>query len=343
MKRKIVQLAHVTDIPGPVQTLAEFITKNKTNDLTKIYFDLNNGKVLGYISDFFEAWRKIKNENQIDIAIGMNCFDTLPLVWLRKNRIKKIILFGTDFSRKRFKNPILNWVYVSIDRYCAKKADFVCSNSRRTINQRLVEGVDNDKLIYVPNGVFLRKVKANQNKNFEKKLVFIGHVTKEHGLHKIMELVLKNELTLDVIGDGPELNNLRQRYKDKKINFRGKKSHTEVMRYLANFGGFGLASYVLELDWTYYCDPVKVKEYLVNEVPVIISDVPEISKEIKDNNWGYVFRNKKQLTKILKKIKTMTSHDYYLMINKIKGIKTEFDLDEIYTKMFEIIGTKNLD
>ncbi len=154
MKKRIIQLAHVTNTPGPVQTLAEFLEKNNKNRVKKYWFNLENG-YLGYLSDFGKAYRKIKKEKKIDIAIGMNCFDTLPLILLRKNRIKKVVLFGTDFSRKRYHSPILNWLYVAIDKYCAKRSDFVCGNSQRAVKQRLAEGVDKDKIIYEPQVGFL--------------------------------------------------------------------------------------------------------------------------------------------------------------------------------------------
>lgn len=343
MKKRIIQVAHITSTPGPVQTLAEFLGNKKDIDLKKIYFDLDNS-ILGYILDFFVTLDKLSKMYKIDVAIGMNCFDTLPLILLRKNRIKKIVFFGTDFARKRFKNPILNWFYIKIDGYCAKKADWVCCNSQRTIKQRLVEGVNKNKIIYTPNGLFLKKTKTIK-KEYKKKLVFIGRIDKEHGLLTLISRVNKASIKMDVIGDGPELVNLQNSFKESRyIKFLGEKTHSEVMDYLLGFGGFGVAPYIKTgLDWTYYCDPVKVKEYLACGVPVIVSDVPEIAKVIKKEEFGFVYKNKKDLEMVLDQLKKIDRNDYQQMVKRIKLFRLNFDLNKIYERIFKVIVSTNSD
>ncbi len=336
--KNIIQIAHVTSIPGPVQTLAEFI-ENKKYNLKKIYFQLDGRNNLFYIKDFFLALIKISKEKKIDIGIGMNCFDTLPLLLLRKfKNIRKIIFFNTDFSRKRFSNKLLNFIYISIDKYCAKKADIICCNSQRTINKRVDEDVDFKKIIYTPNGVFVKKIKKIKKGKYNKKLVFIGHITKEHGLMDILKCILKNNLVLEVIGDGPELENYKKYVIKNKIesrvNFLGRKTHEEVIDYLSDFNGFGLAPYSnLTNDWTYYCDPVKIKEYLSCLVPVITSSVVEVSSYIKDNNIGFVYSNAPELRNILLTINKMTDFEYQEMIRKLKKLQIKFDLEKIYSNL----------
>lgn len=342
MKINIIQVAHVTNTPGPVQTLVEFLENNSKNIVKKYWFALENG-YFGYVVDFWKAYQKIKKEKKLDIAIGMNCFDTLPLILLRKNRIKKIVFFGTDFSRKRFSNKILNFVYVVIDRYCAKKSDFVCCNTQRTINQRINEGINSEKIIYTPNGVFLNKIKVGEKKNYDRKLVYVGHVSKEHGLENLIRLVIKTKLVLDVIGDGPDLENLKKKYFDERVKFLGRKSHNEVLKYLVDFRGFGVAPYNRISDWTYYCDPVKIKEYLAFGIPIIISDVPEISERIKNEKLGYVFKNKEELRTILKQIKMLKGNYYQEMVKRISKIRINFDLNKIYKNMVDTIDAKDCD
>ena len=335
MKKKIVQVAHVTKIPGPVQTLAEFIEKNENNNLKKIYFELNDGKIWKYVEDFWKTFWKIKKEKRIDLAIGMNCFDSLPLVLLRKDRIKKVIFFGTDFSRQRFRNKLINFIYVMIDRYCALKADFVCCNSQRTIRQRVKEGLSKRKIIYTPNGVFLDKIKLETKKIDSRKLVYIGHVSKEHGLEGLIKVVKKSGLNLDIVGNGPNFRYLKKKYSNSQIRFLGERSHNEVLEYLINFGGFGVAPYTSGVsDWTYYCDPVKIKEYLACLVPVIISDVPEVAKNIEKNGFGFVYKNNKELGMVLEKIKKIDNKTYLEKVKKIKKVRKNFDLNNIYLNIF---------
>lgn len=273
--KKIVQVAHVTKIPGPVQILAEYIQEKKDVEFYQILHPLNGSGIshseflvnkeklaqkktkfkglLEYADNYFETMKWLKRvEGPIDTAIGMNPFDALPLILLKRRlKIRKVVLFGTDFSRKRFKNPMVNSIYVRIDRFCAKKADLVCCNTRRAIEARMKEGVFREKLILTPNGVFWDKIGIVPKKRvFEKKLVYIGHLSKSHGLADIIKLISGTNLRVDIIGLGPAENELRNSAKEykvaEKIIFLGKLSHDQVIEYLKSFSGLALAPYNLE-------------------------------------------------------------------------------------------------
>jgi len=162
----IIQIAHITRTPGPVQFLADYL-RNKTENFYRIYHPLESiGKISSvlmkgdkiikekkargnifsnYIANFFISLKWLKEiKEPIDLAIGMNCFDVFPLIIMKKRcRIKKIFFFNTDFSRHRFKNFSLNKVYVWLDKFCAKKADLIGCNTKRTILKRIKEGVNN--------------------------------------------------------------------------------------------------------------------------------------------------------------------------------------------------------
>jgi glycosyltransferase involved in cell wall biosynthesis len=64
---------------------------------------------------------------------------------------------------------------------------------------------------------------------------------------------------------------------------------SKVHEYLAKFSGFGLAPYTSVSRWTAYCSPLKVIEYLAYGIPVIMSDIPEVSDEIVRNSLGIVY------------------------------------------------------
>lgn len=357
--KKIVQIAHVTEIPGPVQTLARYIKKNSKADCFQILHPLDasireskmfsNGKALAqkkrrffsalsYLYDFFLTifWLgKIKGP--VETAIGMNPFDTLPLV-LRKKKFKKVIFFGTDFSRKRFDNFILNCVYVAIDKYCAKKADVVCCNTQRAIEARTKNSVSKNKLVFMPNGVFLDEIGAiPPKKTFEKKLVYVGHLSKDRGLVDIIKILGDAGLALDIIGFGPaekELRNIARKYNlADKVVFLGRFDHDQVIEYLKNFSGFALAPYNSESDWTFYCDPVKAKEYLACGIPVIISAIPEISEMIARHKLGFVYIDIARLKDILSEIKQADSEDYFKLAGNVARYKKDFDLNIIYKKI----------
>lgn len=356
----IVQVAHTTEIPGPVQFLEKYFRK-KGSDIYRIYHPLDESAdrfsrfmhgdqilaekrapkgIIGYFSDFLATARWMSRVNQpIEKAIGMNCFDVLPLILFKKRfKISEVIFFNTDFSRKRFGNPLLNRAYVFLDRFCAKRADKLCCNTKRTISKRIDEGVDEKKIVYTPNGVFLDEIGEVDlsKKRFEKKILFIGHVSKAHGLQDVIKLLPDLDLKLEIIGSGDyesELKALAERLRVYgKVAFLGRKDRKDVIEYLKGFGGFGIAPYSLDGgDWVYYCDPVKVKEYLACGVPVIISDFPEVAIDLKEKGIGMSYCNLDEAKTVLAMASGFDNERYAEMMTNIEGYIIHLNLELIYS------------
>lgn len=362
----ILQAAHITKIPGPVQSLARFFCEKKGTTCYQILHPLDNsltnsllkkdGKVIAkkkklllgsakYFSSFFLTLKWLKKlPKRVDLGIGMNCFDTLALIIAQKLKLKKItqiIFFNTDFSRIRFQNPVLNHAYVAIDRRAAKEADFLCCNTKRTIQARIKEGIGKDKIVYTPNGVFLADIgKIKEKKSFLPQLVYIGSLSKDHGLQSILSILPKTSLKLFIIGSGPDEPYLKKMVKDynlaKQVSFLGVMKHQQVIAFLKNFSGFGLAPYNRDTDWVYYADPVKIKEYLACLVPPVTNETTEIAQIIKKKKMGFVYQ--KNPEKIFKKIASLDNIQYQKIINNIEKQRKAFDYQKIYQKVFKIMA-----
>lgn len=365
---RVLIVAHVTEIPGPVQSLARFF-QSKSLDFYKMYLPIEEAKIntssfyrnkkllkerritlkgpVRYFIDFYLTLFWLKEIKQpIDKAIGTNCLSVFPLILFKKIfSIEKVIFFGSDYANRRFSNKLLNFIYIALDRFCAKKADRVCCNSLRTIRARISEGVGKEKILYTPNGVFLQDIGnlKPEAKRFEKKILFVGHLSRAHGLQEIIGLLPRLEIKLDIIGSGPYEDFLKRKVSDlgleRKVNFLGFKPHSEVIAYLKKFSGFGLAPYVLEKsgpDWVKYCDPVKVKEYLACLVPMIISDVPEIARVIEENNMGLVYSGNRSLKKAIMKVSKLKKDDYDRLLKNIAKFRKSFDLELVYKQLLSV-------
>lgn len=361
----ILQAAHITKIPGPVQSLARFFRDKKRITCYQILHPLDNsltnsflkkdGKIIFQKKRFFSGLAKYffsfsltlewirKLSKRIDLGIGMNCFDTLTLIIARSVGLKKItqiVFFNTDFSRVRFQNPVLNHIYIAVDRWAAKEADLLCCNTKRAIRARIKEGIDKNKIIYIPNGVFLTDIgKVKKDKIFLPQLVYVGSLNKDHGLQNVFPALAKTSLKLFVIGSGPDELYFEKMVKNhnlaKQVSFLGVMKHKQVIAFLKNFSGFGLAPYNRDTDWVYYADPVKIKEYLACLVPPVTTNTTEISQIIKKKNLGFVY--KKSPEKIFKKIASLDNNQYKEIIKNIKKHQKTFDYQKIYQKAFKII------
>ena len=360
--KKILVVAHVTNTPGPVQFVGEYFEK-KGYEVHKIYHPLDNNPISAYIVndkskdlvhkrfcgikrlffDFYYTYKILKKirKEKFEYVIGMNCFDMLSIILFKQLiNARKKIFFNVDFSRNRFANKVLNKIYVLIDKSVASKSDVLCCNTQRTIQERVREGVPAEKIIYTPNGVFWDKfnIYIKEKTDINKAIIFVGSLSKEHGLQEVIPLLKKIQIKFYIIGSGDYEDELKKMAMlhdllDERIFFLGHMKHEEVIEYLSNFNGFGIAPYSLYSDWVYYCDPVKVKEYLALRLPVIISSVPEISETISQKEIGFRYSNITDLTHILKKLSTYSNEEYLQNIANINNFSDSIDLNTIYSKL----------
>ena len=300
-------------------------TPGLSNDKNKFTVFLNNKEtkkikrhdfgILNLFFDFFISIYFILN-NKVDVFIGGNKFDTFTGIFakfvLRKN-IKKIIYFGSDFiPENRFDNFLLNYIYNIMEMICSKKSDLVTSSTKRAEEERIAIGLKKEKSILILNGIPLKSDLSLNKKLNKGKFIFVGHLSLEHGLYEMIEVMspLINHLT--IIGYGSELKRVINLCEEKDIPFNVfyKKSHDFCIDYMKKFNGFGLAPYLsYPSRLAYYGSPLKIFEYIACKVPLITSDISEVSNEIKKQNLGIVY-NKLDLLKIKKSIENFNSNNF---------------------------------
>lgn len=145
----------------------------------------------------------------------------------------------------------------------------------------------------------------------EKKiLLYQGVILHGRGLKYIFEAIHEiDNIVLVVIGDGEYstyYKNLANRMLiGEQVYFLGKVKQDEILRYTA---GADIGLSIIEnfsLSY-YYALPNKLFEYIMSELPVIVSDLPQMEKIVKKFNVGFVVEEsnsvalKKTLTKIFK-------------------------------------------
>ncbi len=272
--------------------------------------------------DFYLSLKYLLSEN-VDIFIGANNFDVLPAVIARKflrKKIHRIIYFASDFSEDRFGNYILDGIYYKVERAALKNSDLVVSNTKRAEEKRISFGLDKKNSLVIPNGVHLKNEVFEEKEISKKNFIFIGNVTKEHGLYDLLEILnpIMNKFVL--IGSGDDWDRVVDLCKEKNIDFESfyKKDHEFTIAYLQKFNGIGLAPYNMESKWTYYSSPLKVSEYISCGVPVLMSDVPEIADLVEKENYGITY-TKLDLMEIDKKLHDFNVIDYYKKAEKFYG------------------------
>ena len=152
-----------------------------------------------------------------------------------------------------------------------------------------------DKIYFLPNGV---DPKLLNNRVVENKsinigifnLLAIGSLITRKGVETIIEalsrLYAPQNYRLSVVGDGPELNNLKELAKQKSlsqfVDFIGQVPPNQIASYFHNADAFILASHSEGR-------PNVVLESFAAGVPVIASDIDGVRELLKENENGMTF------------------------------------------------------
>ena len=94
-------------------------------------------------------------------------------------------------------------------------------------------GIKKDKIYVLPNSIqFTNKSLNESNERF---ILYAGRISSEKGVEEIIKTYLKNEdigLKLKIIGQGPALQKLINKYKDQNIEFLGELQNSKVIEIM---------------------------------------------------------------------------------------------------------------
>lgn len=312
-------------IHGPANVVSEYLRKNREQYILlnypliygkrPFYERYRKGRI--FFSDFginiklslpLKSFFEILNSTVVgvifrpDIYIGIDPLNALAGIFLRRlGFVKKTIFYSVDYTPIRFENAVLNSFYQRIDRFCAMFSDEVWNVSTRIVELRRVQGINEDKIKFLPNSPNFNDCPRLPTSKIDKnKIVMVTGLTHS----PVFPLVLKSfrkvsqkhpRLFMNVIGTGEYENDLKEMIKDmglsSKIKFLGQLNNKDVLREVAS-SRLGLALYAFskKFSWIYYGDSKKTREYLACGVPVVISDVVATSEDVGRYNAGVVVK-----------------------------------------------------
>lgn len=271
-----------------------------------------------YVKDFIYTfiWT-FKYSKNPDLFFGVDNLNALTGLCIRLLFKKtRIIYYVIDYVPVRFKNKIINNIYHFIEKIAAQY-----SNTTWNLSPRMIEGRE-DKWkrkfphqIIVPYGVYFERIKRISFDRINKhEIVFMGALLEKQGVQLVINalpLIIKQipDVKFTIIGKGPYENNLKKLVTKfrlgKHVSFLGHiESHEEMENRIAR-AAIAVALYDPEnADFSYYADPGKIKNYLGAGVPIIMTDVPYIARQIERKRCGFIVEYKvtsiaDEVTKIL--------------------------------------------
>lgn len=296
--------------------------------------------MLRSFQDFVITLSVINKIGKAPVFIGINPFNAFLGLMLKKiGKVDRVIFYTAEYTLHRFSNTVLNRIYLSIDRYCARNSDEVWNPSTRILEMRKKVKDQAEKQLFVPHtpsGQIPTKIKVSKIQ----KLVLVGTLSRKiisfdlifDAMQKIV--ALRPYLKLVIVGSGTDEGWIKSRIKDFKLSgnvtLTGYQQHDVVLRTIRKCD-LGLAIYSGLETWTYYGDSMKARDYLASGLPVIMTDTCSTADDIKRHELGYLIKTSNQLYDVVNKL--CDDNEIYIKLQQnIRNYNKQISLENILTK-----------
>ena len=286
-----------------------------------------------------------------DLFVGSGNLNAFAgLILKRLGRVKKVIFYCIDYVPNRFRNRLLNNLYHWVDKVCAEKSDSTWNLSRRMIEGREKKwGKKFPHQQIVSHGSYTDEdtkslISLNDFHKFE--IVYMGTLLKKQGVQlviKTLNRIIKEfpKTRFLIIGSGEYKTNLevltRKLGLEKYVIFTGYLDDNETKKKIAK-AHIAVAPYNKKEDiFTYYSDPGKAKYYLSLGIPLIITDLPLVAKDIAKEKCGLVIDySEKELIGAVEKFFSNLKLTIDYRRNALKYAE-KFSWDKLYKKALKDI------
>ncbi|TSC88484.1 MAG: glycosyltransferase [Microgenomates group bacterium Gr01-1014_5] len=264
-------------------------------------------EILLYIKDIICSVVWTLNTKQIyDIYFGINNLNAFSGLVLKKlGKVRKVVYYTIDLYPERFTNPLVNWIYHQLDKFCVKHCDETWNVSPYLTKYREKQGITGtsySRQFTVPIGIWfddMQRIPSSKRKR--SKIVYVGHLKDFYGVDlaiNSLPLVRKEipSAYLEIIGGGEEQATLEKLAEkngiSRFIKFYGWKEKKEAENIIAD-SAIGLAPFnTLIIDEKIKNgDPAKIKDYLALGVPVVMTNASLNASAIADAKCGIVIEN----------------------------------------------------
>ena len=265
--------------------------------LLKQYKKINNflfEMIRNEILTFYIALRYLFKYQKV---IAFWWFNFFPILWTRL--FAKLTYFrGVDYSRKRFKNKILNSLYLFFETLWCRLSNKLISSSCRQNEARIkYHWASQNRSIVINNGCLPMKMRNIQDKNQELSFFYLGSINPQHWIVDFVRYFYvdhKTNVPLYIIGwwelEEQLIEIIKKNNLSKRVFFLGRKDKQEVVHFLQDNPKkwFWIAPYSDQVnDHVYYGDSLKLREYLGYNMSFLTSDVAYVSEDLQ--KFGIIF------------------------------------------------------
>ena len=231
----------------------------------------------------------------------------LIAVFIKKIKNVPLVITIRGADQKFLRAPLLR----IITRWILSNADAITTVSKTFADEISNKFGASDKIYFIPNGVDIPESVQKVDRNILK-LLFVGSLIPRKGVHILIDamarLKTKRNILLNIIGEGPEKENLTRQVNENeqngKIHFLGNLAPEDVQKYMLERDCLILPSY---MEGT----PNVVKEAMACGLPVIATNVGGIPELVTHGEQGLLFEPGD--------VETLVKHINYILENPEKA------------------------
>ena len=282
-----------------ILTLSDNKNSNINDDFSVKRIDRNLPIIYRWLKTIFTIYKLGKNKDLIFVN-GLGTEATIANIFLKKKIIRKIVgdpVWERAYSKAKISESfdefqVKNYGFsISLQKkvrsFSIKKSDIVVTPSKHLKNFILNLGFKN-KIEIINNGVLIPEENTNIFTNDQINITIVSRLVSHKNIEKIIKAIsdLNSPLiNLNIIGDGPELNQLQKislesNNKD-NIIFHGKLNRDEINHIFLNSDIYIQAS-------NYEGLPHSLLEAMSYGIPVLCTPVGECKEILGNENRGYI-------------------------------------------------------
>jgi glycosyltransferase involved in cell wall biosynthesis len=212
--------------------------------------------LLRYITMIFSIGRNVERSSKI-LAVGAFLETYISSILFRFSYVTKVpgdIVWERARNNGKTQSEIVEFqgeniglkyrIFRKLFTASLKKSDLVIVPSKGLFELCLGWGIPISKLRLVYNSVEMHNGPVAQRKSSSYDLITVCRLTPWKGVDELVEYAAKRDSSLVVVGDGPELANLKELVNQlgAKVIFLGNVSHSKVQEYLSKSKVFVLNS-----------------------------------------------------------------------------------------------------
>ena len=280
-------------------SLSEKENLNYEDEINVTRINRNLPIIFRWFKTITKIYKSAKNSDLIFVN-GLGTETTIANIFLRKIIIRKIVgdpvwerVYNKKLTNESFDSFQKNKQRLSISiqkkirNWSIKNSNLIITPSEhlKTFVQNI--GFEND-IYVINNGVEIKQIEKVTLENKIIKLVVVSRLVNQKNVDIVIKAVKRIEdknILLNIVGDGPEVNNLKNLVKEKSLNkrvsFIGKIKNSELHNYLEDADIFIQAS-------NYEGLPHSILEAINYEIPILSTEVGGCSAILNKGERGYI-------------------------------------------------------